>query len=104
MTYALTPEALAFIAAQNPRHITKRARCYVKNFEAAEAQLTLLEHVVALRKRNRMLVWRSFEIGALQRKARKRRAAQRAATLRVAGGPPRAWRRRSVDTEASVSQ
>jgi hypothetical protein len=73
MAYDLTPEALAFIAVQEPRHITKRARFFVQKFSAAEDQLALLEHAVALRKTKRKLEWRSPKMAALRLQAWERR-------------------------------
>jgi hypothetical protein len=79
MPYDLAPEAKAFIAAQEPCHVTKSALWHARNFETAEDQIALLQHAVALRKRNRALVWHCWEIAALRRRQGERRAAEREA-------------------------
>jgi hypothetical protein len=79
MAYDLTPEALAFIAAQDPRYTGTRVRSYAQRFDTAEDQLALLEHAVSLRKRARTVRWDQPEVRALFQRAKERRAAKRSA-------------------------
>jgi hypothetical protein len=75
MAYDLTPEARAFIAAQESRHVGSRVRFYAQHFDTAEDQVALLEHAVALRKRARTVRWNQPEVRALCRRAKERRVA-----------------------------
>lgn len=73
MSYELTPEALAFIAEQEPRHVTNRARYLAKSLDTAEEQLEALRIAVAWRKQNKALLWRRPEIVSLLNRGRARR-------------------------------
>jgi hypothetical protein len=97
MAYDLTPEALAFIAAQEPRHITNNARYLARSFETADEQLEALQYAVALRKQNKGLLWRDREVVAMRNRAWKRRTEEKRTAARLnaegaarrSGGYPR---------------
>jgi hypothetical protein len=82
--YDLTPEAKAFIAAQEPRHITNNARSLARCFDIAEEQIEALQFAVARRKQREGILWRDREVVAMRNRAWARHAAaRRAAKNRV---------------------
>jgi hypothetical protein len=64
----LTPEAKAFIAAQEPGRVTFKAEGLAQLFDTATGQIEALQYAVSLRERNKALRWRDPVVVAMRKR------------------------------------